>query len=260
MPTNPAAMESYNTESPGFSWQPNLGLLALGALLLWLLFSLSLWQFSRAEEKQQLLETLEKRLSLSPIQIDDYSAQKIAELPAYTVVSFQGTADNEQMLLLDNKIEGGRFGYHVIQIVQTNHTSLLINRGWIAGSLRRDEKPSPSALKPMQLYIGRIAPANVHSMLHNEPLDSEFPKRYNQISITDISAQLSLDIGNMVELSPESYGAQITNWPKINVSPSKHYGYAVQWLCMGLALLILLFFANTNLSVMLKYHRLKKQK
>jgi surfeit locus 1 family protein len=173
-------------------------------------------------------------------------------LPPYTQVSVHARADNQRVLLLDNKIHGGRFGYQVVQLVQTPLANVLINRGWVPGSHDRSERPRIETLAPEQRYMGRIGVLSQHPMLNTTPLDDDYPKRFNQLSLPAVGHHLGVSVSQIIELAPESYGALTVNWPKVNVSPAKHIGYAVQWFCMSLALLVLLFFANSNLSALLK--------
>jgi surfeit locus 1 family protein len=231
-----------------FRWQINIRLLSFGALFMPLLLGLCFWQWDRGTEKADLLAELEARMAAPAVNITDLDAVAVASLPSYSQIILRGTADNARVMLLDNKTFAGRVGYQVVQLVQTPKANVLINRGWIAGPATRAQKPAIAPLRPNQRFTGRLTPVNAHPMLNSKSDDALYPKRYNQLLLADASQQLGVDIAHMVELSPESYGALSVNWASINVSPAKHYGYAVQWLCMSVALLVLLIFANSNLA------------
>ncbi|UTA47906.1 SURF1 family protein [Simiduia sp. 21SJ11W-1] len=214
--------------------------------------SLALWQYDRGQEKKLLLSDIESRMVAAPKNISAFSKTDLQALKPYTQIAFTATADNTRPLLLDNQTLQGKVGYRVAQVVQLEQSWILVTRGWLPGSADRSQRPAVPSLTPGAQYVGRVAkPAN-HPLLNNAPLDEDFPMRFNQLNIESLSAQLDVPIAQWVELAPESYGALAVQWAGVNVSPAKHFGYAIQWLCMAVALLVLLVFANSNLAAVLR--------
>ena len=60
-----------------------------------------------------------------------------------------------------------------------------------------------------------------------------------------------------LRLEADSPGALETGWVIVNVQPSKHTGYAVQWSALAVALIILGLFANSNLGSVVRSWRQK---
>ncbi|MBB3169791.1 SURF1 family protein [Simiduia aestuariiviva] len=235
-----------------FHWQPNWWVIIFGLVFLPILLSLAHWQWQRGIEKSIQLSEIQTRLSAPVQSIDKMTPEQLATLPAYTRVVFTGSADNERVLLVDNRTFQGRFGYQVAQIAKHDAGWILISRGWQAGSLRRSERPTITPLKANGQFSGRVVFRSEHPLLSNSPLDSDFPMRFNQLDLSSLSDHLGVEIIQWIELDVESYGALTVSWADVNVSPAKHYGYAVQWLCMAIALLILLLFANSNIAAVFR--------
>src|SRR3990167_462453 len=103
--------------------------LSLLALLVFCFFiSLGLWQLSRAQQKQLLLNTLEARLQAQPIDWDQLNQLQDAR---FYPIQLTGYFDNQHTFLLDNKTWHGQVGYEIYTPFKTHHAVILVDRGFI---------------------------------------------------------------------------------------------------------------------------------
>src|SRR5262252_5889839 len=115
---------------------PTLGLIVLLAATI----SLGNWQRHRAWEKEAMHEQLERAghapaMEL-PATIDDASALR------FRSVRIVGEYDAPRQFLIDNKVQGGRVGYHVVAPFKiANDRYVLVDRGWVAQGASRSRLP-----------------------------------------------------------------------------------------------------------------------
>jgi surfeit locus 1 family protein len=203
----------------GYSFRPRAWAAALTALACAAFVALGNWQAGRAQEKR----------ALGP-------AQKIIVtgefLPQHTV-------------LLDNKLRHGRAGYEVVTPLRIANSkeSLLVDRGWVAASPRREQLPqvrTPAgevriegvALPrlPRALSIGRPAQGSVRQNLDVEQFAVE-----TGLALRPIVMQQ--------HAGPED--GLLREWPAPDAGIEKHESYSLQWYSfavLALALFVALSF------------------
>jgi cytochrome oxidase assembly protein ShyY1 len=77
--------------------------------------------------------------------------------------------------------------------------------------------------------------------LANEILEQDWPKYVQELDYAQAKNDLGQDLNNsVIQLSAGSIGALEPIWKPIELKPSRHYGYAVQW--FGLALVLICSF------------------
>jgi len=107
---------------------PTVAAFALMALTLWL----GNWQDRRAAEKTERQALLEARVAAAPVTIT--GAGGSAQDLLFRRVRAQGRFLPEGQIFVDNRIHGGRAGYHVMTPfrIAPSGAILLVNRGWVA--------------------------------------------------------------------------------------------------------------------------------
>lgn len=224
-------------------------LLALGLPLLALLVWLGFWQLERAGEKRALLAAYQQSQAQAPADISALAPEQLAELPDYQPVRLRAEFIPGTYWLLDNQTHQGRVGYQLLQLVQTQQALLLLNRGWLAGNLNRD-LPAVDFPDGLRWIEGRLAPVSVNPLIDQwQPVRGD--PRINAIDLAAMGVQSGYTISALVQIAPQQPEALLAHWQPVNISPGKHTGYAVQWFCMALALLVLLVLANSNLNSLL---------
>jgi surfeit locus 1 family protein len=212
------------------------------ALLCLAFFSLGRWQLSRAEWKQQRLDTVATILKeRKPESFSQLSKQKGADL---AWVSGRGHFLTTPALFLDNQRLGDKVGINVYRVFQPDGgVAVLVNLGWLVVPGDRT-MPVPEKISGSYQLSGlftappspgiAIGPAYVKSnedywLLTRMPLD-------------ELSADLKIPLATRVlRLNPElsmGYARDLDILPN-TLPPEKHKGYAVQWFGMCLATIII---------------------
>ena len=246
----------------GFQWQPNAKILLFSLLMLPALLSLGFWQIERADEKQQLVDRYANNQQLSPIiEVQDIAADGDHQ---YRRAWIRATADNQRMIILDNRVKNGRPGYEIFQAVSIagEHKKLLINRGWVPASLDRNILPSIAPIAAeVQLrgYLYRSLKGG-YRLDDGVTVVKSWPSRIGWVTVMRAEELFGEQfLPYQLRLDQDSQGALQTGWVTVAVQPEKHTGYAVQWFAMAITLLILTLIANSNLSSWLKIKSSGKQ-
>ncbi|TQV73760.1 SURF1 family protein [Aliikangiella marina] len=226
-----------------FEIRVNLWYLMIFLVLQTILNELGFWQLNRAKEKQYRIAQLERGSqtvvtdlsSLTQQQIDQFqSVDLITELVGYHI------------LLLDNKIDNKRSGYHVLHVAKDNISGkqFLVNRGWIYAGQDRDKLPEIELPDQSWQVSARIYPI-AEEVISTASAQIEESRDYIRLpvldkkSLTEIESRLSVELEPYVlRLNESSEAALKTNWMWTNMPPEKHLAYAVQWFALALALLI----------------------
>lgn len=228
-------------------------------LMLPLLLGLGFWQLDRAKEKVALEVSWDERQSQPPSSLDELwglSPDALAYLPVVVTGEFlQG-----QYYLLDNRIQGGTFGYEVLAVMRLDNSDdlVLVNRGWIAGDPSRMELPSvPSVVGSVELKGHIYVPPGAPYLLAEQQFDGAWPKLLQAVEMEKMQPQLqALGYERVfpysVRVNAGQPGALAIDWQLINVSPDKHRAYAVQWFTMALVLLGFFLARSCNIWQLLR--------
>ena len=214
------------------------------------LIKLSLWQFERSNVKQQRLANIEllskqQALDLSTVLNNlDGDTETLNDIP----VILSGHFNNEYKFLVDNQTHQGRLGYRVLQVFFDEYSdqALLVNLGWIQGSVDRDFIPELNDITSRQTLAGNIRIIEQGIVLAEQQLsDSSWPVRIQQIDIEKISQLINIKLlPFVVFLDKKEYVGYTKNWQPVVMPPEKHTGYAVQWLTLAIAWLSLMIWAS----------------
>ena len=243
-------MSSQPQKKLTFEWQPNSKILLFSALFLPLLLILGYWQLLRADEKQEIVnqyQTNRQQPSLTDAQMLDNGQDY-----QYRQAAIQGEADNERVIILDNRVKYGRPGYEVLQAITISGSAkkLLINRGWVPADLNRSILPViPSLTGNIQLrgYLYRTLKGGYRLDDGVRNL-AQGPSRVGWITVERAEQLFGESFyPYQLRLDSDSVGALETGWPTVSIYPEKHTAYAVQWFAMAVTLLILTLIANSNL-------------
>jgi surfeit locus 1 family protein len=222
------------------------------------LAGLGFWQLSRAEEKTAISQEFErKRVQPSvPLgQLVDRPAQELA----YRPVRLTGRFRQQEYFLQDNRMVQGRYGNEVLGVFEVDDSDLLVlvNRGWVVADPSRRSMPDVPLLSGDVAISGQVyvAPGRPY-MLADEPLEEGWPKRVQAVEIDKMAAALGVQSETLfrypVRINVDEKGALYVDWPVINVSPAKHYGYAFQWFSMSAVLALLFLLRSTNLLALVR--------
>ena len=133
-----------------FRWQWNWKILLFAALFLPLTLALGFWQLDRAVEKERELAQLEARRTGEPQLL---SSLDVDADQNYRPVVATGRFLAGRYFMLANRVRDGQPGYEVLAPFQPDdmQQAVLVNRGWIAGSV------DPTDLPPVAEAAGQVS-------------------------------------------------------------------------------------------------------
>jgi len=242
-----------------FSWQPNAKLLFLVLLMMPLLISLGYWQLDRALEKREILAEFKANQQSLPAAFEQLDLGKNLQ---YKQVQFIGELDASRRVLLDNRVRNGRPGYEIFEALTLvgGDLKVLVNRGWVQGSLDRNQLPEIEPVPGQVLLRGSLYKVLRGGLQLDDGVRAvdSWPGRVGWISAERAAEVFGEEFfAYQLRLDSDSIGALTTGWPTVSVQPEKHTAYAVQWFVMALVLLLLTINANSNLAAWYKFKMAK---
>ena len=215
------------------------------------LIKLGFWQIERAlekEQRQERIQALSQRdaLSLAQVKALEGLQDGINDLP----IKLTGYFDAEKVFLLDNQPNKGRLGYRVYQIIESNGDTILVNLGWVQGSIDRNVLPEITPVTGQHTISGHIREIEVGIQLQVQNLtDATWPLRVQQIELDKFSALINKKLLPFVVYldTKETLGYK-KNWQPIVMPPEKHRGYAFQWFSLALAWISLMIWAAIKMA------------
>lgn len=227
-------------------------LVLLGLLVLALLLSLSRWQYSRGQEKAALEIASLAHQHGDAMRFHELLSQSEETRGYFQRVRLEGRFDNERTFLLDNQTHQGKVGYHVVTpfLDQYAQQWVLVNRGWVPGSPYRQHLPDIPSVQTKVDFVGLHKPVEKPYLLKaqqwNTPIT--WPLRIQAVEIDKLDALLAYSVAPfLVLMQPDEleYGF-VRDWKPVNMTASKHYGYAFQWLLLAVAWSVLMLVAHTR--------------
>jgi surfeit locus 1 family protein len=197
-----------------------------------------LWQVGRAEEKLQLAAVMEHQATALPIQI---SATRVsAQDLDHRRVEARGHFDPRGMVLLDNRVRGGRVGYEVIMPLRLVGTQMhiLVNRGWIVGT--GDRRRLPDVTTPVgEVSITGLAvvPGQKLYELSEQAIEGIV---WQNLTIERYSANMDYSIHPIViRQSNDAQDGLVRDWAVSERQINVHRSYAFQWFALAVLVLII---------------------
>lgn len=225
------------------------------AICIPLFIKLGLWQYHKAMLKQEIQAKYAQQGQALPNlsnHLNDLTQLK------YRQVIVHGNFETQYQFLLDNQVENGRAGFHVITPFKIEHTSqyVLVNRGWIAGFAEHAKVPEVQTPAQRLDIIGIVWPASDKVFTLESPEQSRAAKAtwervWQNLDIKKFRANSPLPIlPVIVKMDPSSpAGGFVRNWQVPSERIVTHLGYAYQWFGFALsAFLIYLYLSIRKLE------------
>lgn len=215
------------------------------------LIKLGFWQIERAfekEQRQERIQALSQRdaLTLTQVKALEGLQDGINDLP----IKLTGSFDASRIFLLDNQPNKGRLGYRVYQIIESNDDTILVNLGWVQGSIDRSVLPEITPVTGQHTITGHVREVEVGIQLQAQNLaDAAWPLRVQQIELDKFSVLIGKKLLPFVVYldTKETLGYK-KNWQPIVMPPEKHRGYAFQWFSLALAWISLMIWAAIKMN------------
>ena len=223
-------------------------LLSLFTLLVFsTLIKLGLWQLDRANEKDARLEQMQVWQQQGGVPLDKALKvyQQTPELANDILVLESGQFIASPLLLLDNQVDNGRYGFRVLQAFETASNTVLVNLGWIQGDRSRQTIPTVSSLTQLYTLKGSVRIVEPGIQLQNQILEEkDGPIVIQQIELDKISRLINKQLlPFVIYLDKNEDIGYKKDWQPIVMPPEKHRGYAFQWFSLAIAWVTLMGFA-----------------
>jgi len=202
--------------------------------------SLAVWQYQRSQQKITIIKKLDQLSQQGVIPWYQLASLPSDWLATGLTVSLSGEVSS-QFWWLDNQVVNGRFGYDLIVAVKPKNSSRwwLVNLGWFAGSLNREQLPEVSL--PQQLTLTALLKVGNFTSFNLVSNDLELRQGQRLQYITPEFAASALQqpfAPYILYAQPDSALGEF-HYQVINMSPDKHKAYALQWILLALAAVVI---------------------
>ena len=203
--------------------------------------SLGVWQIERANEKKLIIANYDKLLVSAPIAL-----QKNQMLNNWQPIETTGTYE-DTIVYEDNAINNGKAGFKVYHLFRNDDgTFIFIHRGFIERNLIKNNLPEVEIPTEKKSIYGTTLFKQNNTFVKNiEESDSRIIQEFNASLLIDKYPMLkdkylhpflfNLDIRDVNKYQPIE--------KPVNMTASKHIGYAIQWFGLCAALIILTIYA-----------------
>lgn len=210
-------------------------------------FLLGQWQTGRAAEKEALQNRLEQ-LGREPAMSVVAGGRGNADANDYLLrrVQFRGRFEPRFAVFVDNRIHGGRPGFHVAMPVRISGSDrhVLVNRGWVAtggdrkapvvqtpeGEVNIEGVAVPFSERYLELST-KVSEGNIWQNLVQE--------RYRQATGLDI-------MPFVVQQTGAQDDGLVRDWPRPDLKRNTHLAYAFQWYALSLAIFLYYLFSHVK--------------
>jgi surfeit locus 1 family protein len=211
------------------------------------------WQSTRAEYKIEQQRLLDEALAAPPKNFIELANDRAADKGTtyrYRSVSLTGEFDREKLFFVDNKIQEGKAGYGVLQLMRasTNDAKkyVLVDRGWLAANNDRSKLPQLETPKGIVDIVGRVNlpvsrnPGTADNNANDARINNASDSRLNYVNIDELAKRLNLALEPYV--IEQTQGAGFLNTPRAApaVNYQKNRAYQMQWYAFA-ALAVVLF-------------------
>ena len=231
-----------------YQFKAKFGLTFTTGLFVALFLTLSVWQWHRAGVKRAWLQNYQHEINQPEVPLT-----QLNDLRDYRRVKVQGHFDNKHTILLDNQLFNHQPGYFVLTpfFVNTNKRWILVNRGWVSQGTDRKVLPSIELAKVVpQVIHGQLKQPQSLILLGEDRWSYYWPIRVQAIDFNRLSQRLKRNFYfTTLLLSPHAEDGFERHWKSTaltQVSVSRHLGYAVQWLLLAIAVVVLYLYAGIS--------------
>ena len=204
-----------------------------------LTFSLGVWQVNRANEKIEILENYDKLLLSTPLALDN-------DHKNWQPVKTSGTFE-DFIIYEDNAILDGKAGYKIYHLFKNLDSSyIFIHRGFVERNKIKNNLPEVEVPEGIRNLEGKVLKRTNNAFIQNiQESDSRIIQEFDLSYLKERHSLLKNK-----EIYEYLFNLQAENEMKfsaiekpVNMSSSKHIGYAIQWFGLCAALIILTIYA-----------------
>ena len=203
--------------------------------------SLGLWQIERANEKKVIIANYDKLLVSTPIALQKEQSLENWQ-PIETVGAYQ-----DLVIYEDNAINSGKAGFKVYHLFQNGDgTFIFVQRGFIERNLIKNNLPKiDTPLRNKNIKGTALFKQNNTFVKNIEESDIRIIQEFNTSVLIE-----RFPILKDRYLHPFLFNLDVRDADKfqpiekpVNMTATKHIGYAIQWFGLCAALIILTIYA-----------------
>ncbi len=205
-----------------------------------ILIYLGSWQVMRGLEKKDIVNQHYENKSL-PVISEKEMATLNSENLIYRTVNLEGEYQSESYIL-DNRLYRQEAGYEIFTAFETSEKNLfLINRGWVS---KEDYENGTEEAEGKVTIQGVLSPFKRFGLnLVDQIYLNGWPKLVQQVDYETTKNDIGNSINeSVIQLSAASAGAFEPIWKPVDLKPSRHFGYALQWFGLALVLICSYFY------------------
>ncbi|URQ66637.1 SURF1 family protein [SAR86 cluster bacterium] len=205
-----------------------------------ILIYLGSWQVMRGLEKKDIVNQHYENKSL-PVISEKEMATLNSENLIYRTVNLEGEYQSESYIL-DNRLYRQEAGYEIFTAFETSEKNLfLINRGWVS---KEDYENGTEEAEGKVTIQGVLSPFKRFGLnLVDQIYLDGWPKLVQQVDYETTKNDIGNSINeSVIQLSAASAGAFEPIWKPVDLKPSRHFGYALQWFGLALVLICSYFY------------------
>ena len=245
-----ASRESRKVDLVIGPWQfkPGFWPTVAAACLLPVLVSLGVWQYGRAESKQQQQDSFAQQDSGKHRWLTSDLARSM-DSRSYRYVAVRGQYTSHH-LLLDNRTHRGRAGYEAYSLFMSEDDAfgVLVNRGWLPIGENREDIPSVDIANSSLVIRGLLASPPRPGLLLGDSGYREFrwPSVVQWLDLEMLAELTDRPLLPMVLLlDSDQADGFVREWRAFSgISPDRHRGYALQWFSLATALVVIYVVVN----------------
>lgn len=212
------------------------------------------WQYGKAQHKMDVQSAYAASLGDSaasfPIALNTLNETNTG-FWQYKKVALKGEYDTQYQVLLDNKVEQTRAGYHVITPlkVEGSNRFVMVNRGWIPANHSHANVPKVKTPSGSVSLVGQVwvPSTKFYTLEDTDALAAEgFKSVWQHMDFARYKTLVPFDVSPlMVKLDPNSdAGGFVRNWQVPVKRIATHIGYAYQWFGFAVATLLIFIYMS----------------
>lgn len=202
--------------------------------------ALGVWQLDRAGQKRELAATLDARAALPPALIGPAAVDPAAL--QYRRVEARGWFDAADQILIENRRQGGRTGFHVVTPlrIEASDVRVLVNRGWIPADAKGAPGPAPAPAESVTVRGEGYVPSGPAIALARAEDAATWGARWPYLTVDLFAGRVGYPVHPLVILQDpaDPHGFE-RSWTREPPKEGMHIGYAIQWFAFAVIALVL---------------------
>ncbi len=206
------------------------------------------WQQGRMHEKEALRARHHAAAQAAPLALATLPSAADWSALRFRPVIADGEYDARAQILVDNKVQGGRAGFHVVTPLRlADGRAVLVDRGWVAQGASRAVLPDVAPPAGGVSVQGRVAlPPSGYFELE---ADTAAGPVWQNLDPTRFAAATGIAVLPAVveqTVAPAPDDGLVRDWPPPDFGIEKHWIYMMQWYAFALLAIVLWLVLNVR--------------